>query len=428
MRVAVATVGCKLNQYESEYVLESFLKEGFILVDFKDFADVYVVNTCTVTSQADSKSRQLIRQAKRRNPNSLVVAIGCYAELRREELESIGADIVFGNVEKPFVAELVKRYLESGVLKGTSEFKSCEFVPMPIEDFKDYSRAFVKVQDGCNSRCSYCVVWKARGASRSASVDYVVDEVRRLVDKGFEEVVLTGVDLGSYGWDRGYDLVSLLEELVKIEALKKIRLSSIEPTRWTPRLIDFLSHEKIAKHFHIPLQSASDRILKLMERDYTSIEFEKLILKLVDKVPEAGIGVDVIVGFPTETQEDFLATYNLLKSLPIYYMHIFSYSDRPGTPASVLKPKVRPDVKKERWNMLKELKDKKMESFVSSFIGKNLYGVVEGRLTKDGLYTRALSENYISLLIPGDCRLERCKVRPFKIVGKQGLNLIANPL
>lgn len=423
MKVAVLTIGCKLNQYESEYLIESLEKSGFIVVDFKDTADIYVINTCTVTSQADSKSRQAIRQAKRRNPDSIVVATGCYAEINRDELKKIGADIVVGNVGKAFLSDIIKRYVLDGVSGCTDDIGSEKFYPMPIEDFKDYSRAFVKIQDGCDSRCSYCIVWKARGKSRSADLGFVLDEVKRLVEKGFEEIVLTGVHLGSYGKDIGLSLVDLLKELVKVESLKKIRLSSIEPTEWTDELLDFITHDKIAKHFHIPLQSGSDRILELMNRNYTRKFFEDLILRINKSIPIAGIGVDVIVGFPTEGEEDFKVTYTLLRDLPIYYMHIFTYSDRPGTIASSITPKVPPVVKRKRWEALKELKDMKMDNFISAFVGRDLEGVIEGRVVESG-FTRGLSENYIPLLIPGNHVNLKGKVSKFRVVEKRSLQLV----
>ncbi|MGC8985002.1 MAG: tRNA (N(6)-L-threonylcarbamoyladenosine(37)-C(2))-methylthiotransferase MtaB [Thermosulfidibacteraceae bacterium] len=424
MKVAILTIGCKLNQYESEYIVESFSKAGYGIVDFKEEADIYIINTCTVTSQADSKSRQAIRQAKRRNPKSIVVAVGCYAELKKDELKNIGADIVVGNVEKVFLVDIVKDYLIKGDLEDTRNISREVFYPMPVEDFKDYARAFVKVQDGCDSECSYCIVWKARGKPRSAEIDFVVEEVKRLVDRGFEEIVLTGVNLGSYGKDLGVSLVDLLKRLVKIDSLKKIRLSSIEPTEWSDELIDFVIHEKIAKHFHIPLQSGSDRILEIMNRKYKRKFFENIVLKLKEKIPIVGIGVDVIVGFPTETERDFLETYETIDQLPIYYMHIFTYSDRPGTLASILNPKVPPSVKRERYEALRKLRNEKMDRFISSFLGKKIYGVVEGRTIDGNRYTRALSENYIPILVEGDYSFLRCKVKIFQTTGKNGLNLV----
>ncbi len=425
MRVAFYTIGCKLNQFETEYMMEQFKKAGCKVVSFKEEADVYIVNTCTVTSQADAKSRQSVRQALKRNPEALVVAVGCYSQVSKESLLEAGAHLVVGNAEKTRIVELVKSHLEEKRPKAVVSEPNNHFTPMPIEDFSGYSRAFIKVQEGCNRRCSYCIVWKARGPARSATIDFVLNEARKLSEAGFEEIVLTGTHLGSFGQERGESLLGLLEELVKIPSVKKIRLSSLEPTEITDELLEFMaSCPKIARHLHIPLQSGSNRILKLMNRPYTSEQFEELILNIHRKMPEAGIGVDVIVGFPTETEEDFEATYSLIERLPIYYMHIFSYSPRPGTPAASMKPQVRPDIKRQRWEMLNRLKAEKKGRFIESMIGKVVDGVIEGRPAEEG-YWRGLTENYIPVLIPGNLKHLTGKVYPMRLTERAGEEALA---
>ncbi len=428
MRVAFYTIGCKLNQFETEFMREQFEDEGWEVVPFREEADVYIINTCTVTSQADAKSRQSIRQAKKRNPDAVVVAVGCYPQVAAEEVVECGADVVLGNREKLNVLGFVKEHIEKGTPVVRVSELDTTFSPMPVRDFSSHSRAFVKVQDGCNRRCSYCIVWRARGPSRSAPPSLVLDEAKRLVDAGFEEIVLTGTHLGAYGRDRGTSLVELLEKLLCVDGLKKIRLSSLEPTEITSPLIELMaSTGKIARHLHIPLQSASNRILKLMNRPYTAEQFEELVMEIAERLPGVGIGVDVIVGFPTETDEDFEKTYSLIERLPIYYMHIFSYSPRPQTPAASLKPQVRPDIKKKRWERLNLLKAQKKRAFVASFVGKVLDATVEGRPAPEAGYWSAVSENYIPLLVPQNMGHMKKRVLAFRVEEARGDKAVAVP-
>ncbi len=418
MRIAFYTIGCKLNQFETEFMKEQFEEAGWETVPFKEKADVYIVNTCTVTGQADSKSRQTIRQALKRNPNALVVAVGCYSQVAKEELLKTGASLVLGNPEKGKIVELVEQALKEQNLPRVHVSNiNNSFFPMTIENFSGHSRAFIKVQDGCNRRCPYCIVWKARGPSRSAPLELVIKEAQKLADAGFEEIVLTGTHLGCYGEEKGLDLVDLLERLVEIDSLKKIRLSSLEPTEITPQLIEFMKeNSKIARHLHIPLQSASNRILRLMNRPYTKEEFEDLVMKLAEALPDVGIGVDVIVGFPTEEEEDFEETYRLIEKLPIYYMHIFPYSPRPNTPAAYMRPQVRPDIKRRRWEIMNQLKDAKKKYFIERFIGKELEGVIENRPASEKGYWSALTENYIPLVVKGQFPQLAGKVKRFKLI------------
>ncbi len=413
-RVAFHTIGCKLNQFETEFMREQFEKRGWSVVPFGDIADVYVINTCTVTSKADSKSRQSIRQAKRRNPSSLVVAVGCYPQVYSEDLLKLEADIIAGNKEKLKVVELVDEAIKNRNKIVKIEPLDGLFHPMAIEKFSGYSRAFVKIQDGCDKRCTYCVVWMARGPSRSAPVDFILDEVKRLVSSGYEEIVLTGTNIGDYGKKEGLTLITLLERLSNVEGLKKIRLSSIEPVDVTDDFIGFVrNNPKICRHLHIPVQSVSDRILSLMGRDYNEKFLRKLFEKIFTEIPDVGVGVDIIVGFPTETEEDFNKTFKFIEDYPIYYMHIFSYSSRPKSKAFNFRPKVRPDIIRKRWEMLNELKSEKKREFVSKFVGKTLMGTVESRPFND-TYWSAISENYIQLLVKEDLSDKAGRVLSFK--------------
>lgn len=426
MKVAFYTIGCKLNQYETEFIRELFEEEGWEVVDFKERADVYVINTCTVTSKADSKARQSIRQARKRNPDSLIVAVGCYCQVFPDAVKEAGADVIIGVPNKTEVLEKVKEAFEKREKLVVVRQDFGDFVPMPVKKFSGYSRAFIKIQDGCDMRCSYCIVWKARGPSRSAPLRFVIDEAKRLVNEGYEEVVLTGTNIGDYGKEFGVDLIELLERLTEIEGLKKIRLSSIEPVNLNKRLIEYIAkNEKVCRHLHIPLQSGSDRILKLMGRRYTSQDIKGILDEIFSRIPYVGVGLDVIVGFPTETDDDFIKTYRLIEEYPIFYMHIFSFSPRPGTIAFNLKPRVRPDIIKKRWEELNELKARKKQEFVSKFIGKDIVGVVESRPYNDK-YWSGISENYIPLLIEGDVKNFSKKVKTFRAKGMLSDRLIVS--
>ncbi len=414
-KVAFHTIGCKLNQFETEFMRELFEEAGWEVVSFSDTADVYVINTCTVTAKADSKARQSIRQAKRRNPSSLVVAVGCYPQVYLEDVKRTGADVVLGNKEKVEIVDIVEKTMSNGSDMVKVSPLDREFCPMSINRFFGHSRAFVKVQDGCDKRCSYCVVWKARGPSRSAPLDFIVNEVKRLASKGYEEVVLTGTNLGDYGKREGVSLIRLLEELSKIDSLKKIRLSSIEPLDLSYELLKFISeNEKICRHLHVPVQSASDRILELMGRNYRKKDLFTVFERIFSLIENVGVGIDVIVGFPTESHEDFMQTYRFIEEFPIYYMHIFSFSPRPNTLAYELKPKVRPDIIKKRWESLNELKALKKRAFVSKFVDKIISGVVESRAFNEN-YWSAISDNYIQLLVEDPLPHLAGKVLNFKV-------------
>jgi threonylcarbamoyladenosine tRNA methylthiotransferase MtaB len=395
--VALHTLGCKLNFSETSTIGNEFLKNGYSIVDFQNGADVYVFNTCTVTENAERECRQLVRKALRINPDAYIIVTGCYAQLRPEDISKInGVDAVLGSNEKFEIFSLLKNFNKKDL--------SCIFVSPPenlIEfgranstDADNRTRAYFKIQDGCDYKCSFCTIPLARGKSRSMDPDLVVQEFKELIDKGYKEVILTGVNVGDYGKNFDTDFYLLLKKLINIDGDFRIRISSIEPNLLTDEIIELTTNSnKICKHFHIPLQSGSDPILKLMQRRYTKSDYRDVILKLKNKIPDAGIGVDVIVGFPGETEENFMETYNFLLDLPISYLHVFTYSERPNTKAIGLKGSVEHSERKRRNNMLRILSDKKKNQFYNEMIGKELEVLFESQ-NEDGII-KGFTSNYV---------------------------------
>ena len=394
VKVAFCTLGCRMNRFDTDLMRSRFIESGYEVVPFEEEADVYVINTCTVTVGGDRSSRQAIYQAKRKNPQAVVVATGCYAQVSPQELAKLKeVDLVVGNTHKAEILKLVEEFLQEkrkGVFVGEI-FRQKDLKHFESVLYFEESRPFIKVQEGCNKFCTFCVIPFARGKVRSAPPDKIVQQVRRIATQGFQEIVLTGTQLSQYGWDMGTTLASLLKELIRIEGIEIIRLSSLHMAEIDKELLGLLlGEEKIAPHFHLSLQSGCDRILELMGRGYTAGEYAELVERIVKSRPETAIGTDVIVGFPTETDEDFEETFRFLERLPIAYMHIFPYSDRPYAKASSLKPKVPERVKKERVRILKDLDLKKRQEFFEKNKGKQLRATVLG----DG---RLLTENYIYL-------------------------------
>lgn len=399
MRVAFATLGCKTNQYETSLMYED-LRGEYEIIPFNKEADVYIINTCTVTRKADYQSRQLVRRAIKINQKAKVIVSGCYAEREPDELKSLGAYEVIGNRGKNQIALVLNdlmngkdsHFLKTGFLQN--EDIRCKATVNPGR-----TRAFLKIQDGCNYNCSYCIVPVVRGKSRSASLRNAYEEVKALVDTGYCEIVLTGIQLGAYGKDLvpESNLAELLKELSKIEGLFRLRLSSIEPQDVTPPLIELIkSDPKICRYLHIPLQSGDDGVLVTMGRGYTASYYKALIMSLVSEIPDIGIGTDVIVGFPGETEMDFLNTYNLLKDLPLSYFHIFSFSERPDTSAYGISDNVPTGKIKERNRLLKLLSEKNNIAFKSKMIGKQVNVLVEDKIDPSG-YSSGLADNYLRL-------------------------------
>lgn len=403
-RVAFYTLGCKLNQYETEAMRRQMEKGGYLSVDFHQQADVYVINTCTVTSRSDVRSRQMVRQAARRAEKGLVVVTGCYAQRAPGRLGQIpGVDLVLGNMEKTRLLEYVKARRERGIFVSPVD-EQRGFPEMEVSSFLGHTRAFLKIQDGCDGQCSYCVVPMARGPSRSRGFDAVAAQVEEFLKAGYKEIVLTGVNLGGYRDPQRpeVDLLYLLRWLEGRSDLGRVRLSSIEPTDFSDGLIRFLAtSSKVCRHLHIPLQSGDDEILRAMNRPYTARTYARLVQRLAREIPGIAIGADVIVGFPGETEAQFRATYHLLWRLPICRFHVFNFSRREGTAAATLPHQVPPQVRRERSRKLRALSKAKFDAFRRSFLGQELTVLVEQRRDPATGFLTGLSDNYIRVLTQG---------------------------
>ncbi|MBI5473618.1 MAG: tRNA (N(6)-L-threonylcarbamoyladenosine(37)-C(2))-methylthiotransferase MtaB [Ignavibacteriae bacterium] len=403
-RVSLHTLGCKLNYAETSMLGKQFADRGFQIVDLGEPADVCVINTCSVTGRADRECRQIIRRALRTSDNPLVVVTGCYAQLEPEEVASIhGVDVVLGAKEKfnlfDHLGSLEKRLTPHIVVSDIETVDN--FGIAYSTDATDRTRAFLKVQDGCDYNCSFCTIPLARGSSRSQSIAACVEQARTLVSQGYQEIVLTGVNVGDYGKNADTNLLSLVRELVHVDGLMRIRISSIEPNLLTQEIVDFVAAEsKMARHFHIPLQSGSDEILRGMRRRYQRKLFADLIHSLRQQIPDCGIGVDVIVGFPGETDEHFEETQLFLTELPVSYLHVFTYSERPNTPAVGFGKVIEPKLRFKRNEMLRILSQKKKHAFYESMIGKTETVLMEGDV--EGGMRFGFTDNYVRVGLPAD--------------------------
>ena len=410
--VALHTLGCKLNFSETSAIADQFIKNGFSVIDFDKKADVYVFNTCTVTENAEKECRQIVRRALRINPDAYVIVTGCYAQLRPEEISAIdGVNAVLGSNEKFKVFEILNDFNKTDV--------SCVFVS-PTENLNGFgkavssenvnrTRAFFKVQDGCDYKCSFCTIPLARGKSRSMEMDELVKEFKKIINDGYKEVILTGVNVGDYKNNSGNNLLSVLKNLIKIDGDFRIRISSIEPNLLSDEIICLTAEtEKLCKYFHIPLQSGSNEILKRMQRRYTSEDYKNLITKIKNLMPQAGIGIDVIVGFPGETDELFEETFNFLSNLPFSYLHVFTYSERPFTKAISMSGKVPIEVRKKRNNSLRTLSDIKKNSFYNSLLGTTQRVLFESD-NNNGII-KGFTSNYVRVA----CKFNRDFINTFQ--------------
>lgn len=400
--VSFHTLGCKLNSAETSTIGKEFVDRGFSVVEFGEPADVCVINTCSVTARADRECRQIVRRALRTSPNPFVVVTGCYAQLQPDEVASIkGVDLVLGAREKfeifDYLGGMEKKLYPHIAVSKIDTVES--FGPSFTSDGSDRTRAFLKVQDGCDYNCSFCTIPLARGASRSQAVDQCVDQARELARRGFKEITLTGVNVGDYGRKSGTDLLHLLQELVRVDGLHRIRISSIEPNLLTDEIIELVaSEERMCRHFHIPLQSGSDEILGGMRRRYTSVQYANLVQKIRRRIPECGIGADVIVGFPGETDDHFAATLEFIEELPVTYLHVFTYSERPNTPAAARNNHIEPKVRFKRNGILRNLGLKKKHAFYTHHIGKEVQVLTEGDV--EGELRYGFTDNYIRVAVP----------------------------
>jgi len=407
-KVAITTVGCKVNQFESELLHTSLEERGYEVVAFGERADITIINTCTVTHRADFQSRQLVRKALRLSPKSLVVVTGCYSQIEPEVMVGMeGVRYILGNKEKALIPDLLPsmergelpRILVSDIQKETA------FPFTPLHSFHHHTRAFLKIQDGCNGHCSYCIIPRARGRSRSLSPKKIFEQMRVLKEKGFKEVVLTGIHLGSYGLDLfpPFPLQRLLESLERMETPDRIRLSSIDPKDFSSSLISTLSQsKKICPHLHIPIQSGDDEILKRMNRDYDRSFLVDLIQGLQEKILDVSIGADLIIGFPGETEKRFERTYQLIESLPITYLHVFPFSKRKGTLASQLSQPLPESRITERAELIRRLGREKRRAFNRRFLNKELDVLIEDRRDKETGKWIGISRNYIPVLLSLD--------------------------
>ena len=406
--VAIATLGCKVNQFESEALIDSLERQGYEIVSFGEKADVTVINTCTVTHRADFQSRQMVRRDHRANPETLIVVTGCYAQVDAEKLSKIeGVRYVLGNREKNSIARLLPE-MESGALPKIQVEEidqAALFEDLSLLSFRHHTRAFLKIQDGCNASCSYCIIPRARGRSRSLAPEGVLARLGELKERGYKEVVLTGIHLGAYGLDLSprVPFEKLLEEVEEAESPLRVRLSSMEPGDFSPGIIALLSRsDKICPHLHIPVQSGDDEILKAMNRDYSRSFVSDLVRELHESIPMVSLGADIIVGFPGETEERFQKTVDLVSSLPLTYIHVFPFSKRRGTPAAQLPEEVGDEKIKVRAEQLRMVGREKRRAFYQQFVGKEISVLVEDREEGDKGW-RGLSRNYIpvSLMAEG---------------------------
>lgn len=411
--VKFITLGCKVNQYETNAMAQKFLEKGYEAIEensenHNEKADICIINTCTVTNMSDRKSRQMLRREKENNPSSIIVAVGCYAQVAKKELENIGEiDLVLGNNEKVDIVKYVEKYIKEKEKQEEIEdvMQTREFYDFGEITFTEKTRAVVKVQDGCDRFCSYCIIPYARGRVRSRRPENVIAEIKQIAEKGIKEVVITGIHIASYGKDfvnskdvklKNYKLIDLLEEINKIEGIKRIRLGSIEPLLITEQFMERLSKlEKICHHFHLSLQSGCDETLKRMNRRYTTEQFREIVKIIRETYSDANLTTDIIVGFPWESEEEFKKTYKFLSEIKFYKMHVFKYSQRKGTKAAVMTNQVPGDIKEQRSKELIELSDKNELEYNKFYVGKKVEVLWEE--TKNGVI-KGHTQNYIEVI------------------------------
>jgi threonylcarbamoyladenosine tRNA methylthiotransferase MtaB len=406
--VAFYTLGCKVNQYETETMEDLFVERGYQVTDFNKKADVYVINTCTVTHHGDSKSRQAIRRARKKNPKAVVVVVGCYVQVSADDVLAIpGVDLVIGTAGKHEIVDLVEMAAQrEQPIKAVTDIEGYyEFEEMALQRrHTGRTRAFVKIQEGCRQFCTYCIIPYARGPLRSRLPGRVLEQVERLADLGYKEVVLTGIHVTSYGKDLEEDigLLDIIKAIHQIKGIERIRLSSLEPTFLTQDAVEILARlDKVCRHFHLSLQSGCNQTLERMGRRYTTEQYRSIVNNLRERMPEVAVTTDVMVGFPGETDYEFECTYRFLEDIKLSNMHVFKYSPRKGTPAAVYSGQVPPNIKEYRSKVLLELAERLRKEFHDRFLGKTVEVLFEQKSNDKKGYFEGLTDNYIKVLVEG---------------------------
>ena len=426
MKVAFLTLGCKVNQYETNGMIQQFQERGYEITEFEDVADIYIINTCTVTNMSDRKSRQFLRQAKKNNLDSIVVAVGCYVQVSKDELEALPEiDLALGTNDKTQIVDYIEKYIEEKIKKETLDniLYDAKFEDFGTVTYTEKTRAVIKVQDGCDRFCSYCIIPFARGKIRSRKPESVIEEITEISKNGIKEVVITGIHVASYGRDfeNDYRLIDLLEEINKIDGIERIRLGSIEPLLITEEFMKrFIKLEKVCHHFHLSLQSGCTETLKRMNRRYSAGEFEVIVYRIRKYYNDAILTTDIIVGFPDESEEEFKTTYEYLKRINFYKMHVFKYSPRKGTKAAEMKNQIPGDVKELRSKKLLELSDNNEIRYLDSYIGKEVEVLFE---EFDGKFYKGHTANYIMVKLKSEEDLSN-KIKMVKITERDELTLI----
>ena len=418
MKVAFSTLGCRVNHYESEAMAEKFIREGYEVTEFTEVADVYVINTCTVTNMGDKKSRQIISRARRLNPDAIIAVVGCYSQIAPKEVSAIdGVDVVLGTRNKGDVVYYVNksRDEQAAQIYVESVLRNKKFEALNIEEYQDKTRAFLKIQDGCNRFCAYCIIPYSRGSVCSKEPRQVLDEINKLSEHGFKEIILSGIHTASYGLDLDGEitLVDLLEEIEKLDGIERVRIGSIEPAFFTPEVVEKIKNmKKLCPQFHLSLQSGCNATLKRMNRRYTAEEYERIVNILRENV---SITTDVIVGFPGETEEEFNETYEFLKRIKLTKTHVFKYSPREGTKAATMPNQLDGTVKDKRSKALIELNNKNEGDFTKSIVGRVMDVLIEQPVKgKDDVY-EGYTRNYVKVEVKGieenlKGRIVNCKI------------------
>ena len=418
MKVACITLGCRTNQHDTAEMQTLLEKEGFVMVNQREKADAYVINTCTVTQKSDTSSRQAVKKSLKLNPDALVVFTGCYAQLNPEEAAALpGLDLVLGNADKLEIAKLLKTKLRLWKKSEITEIvmsdihKKRIFRTIPVKSFQGITKAFIKVQTGCNEKCSFCTVVRARGKSVSDNRGNILNNIQEAINADFKEITLTGINLGTWGMDTGETFSSLVQDIIELPGDFRVRLSSINPMEIDNDLIRLIAEtEKICSHLHIPLQSGDNKILKQMRRNYTREQYIEVIHRAVNAIPNLGLGADVIVGFPGETDAAFENTRKLIEELPFSYLHVFSYSPRRGTEANDYKDDIPGNIKKERNKILTQLIKEKGLEFRNKSLNTIATVLIENQRDKNNGKLKGHTDNYIPISLDGPDPLKNCLI------------------